>query len=59
MSKQTFLEILETFENLENAPEKPKVILDVNPEQSRRKDFAQQRMYNESTDSFLFRRWKP
>jgi len=57
MSKRTFLEILETFENLENAPEKPKVILDVNPEKSRRKDFAQQRMYDESYDSFINMGW--
>ena len=57
MSKQTFLEILETFENLENAPEKPKVILDVNPEQSRRKDSAQMRMYDESYDSFINMGW--
>jgi hypothetical protein len=57
MSRKTFLEILETFENLENAPEKPKVILDVNPEKSRRKDFAQQRMYDESYDSFINMGW--
>ena len=56
MSKQTFEQILKTFENLGNAPEKPKVVLDVNPENSRRKDFAQMRMFDESTDSFLFRR---
>jgi len=49
MSKQT-------FENLENAQKESKVVLDVNPEKSRRKDFAQMRMYEESTDSFLFRR---
>ena len=53
MSRKTYLKNLENFKN---APEKPKVILDVNPEKSRRKDFAQQRMYDESYDSFLFRR---
>ena len=55
MSKQTFLEILETFENQKSA--EPKVILDVNPEKSRRKDFAQQRMYDESYDSFINMGW--
>jgi 3-deoxy-D-arabino-heptulosonate 7-phosphate (DAHP) synthase len=57
MSKKTFLEILETFENQENAQKEPKVILDVNPENSRRKDFAQQRMYDESYDSFINMGW--
>jgi hypothetical protein len=57
MSKKTFLKILETFENLENTQKEPKVILDVNPEKSRRKDFAQQRMYDESYDSFINMGW--
>ena len=58
MSKKTFNQILEQeFQNLENAPEKPKVILDVNPEQSRRKDSAQMRMYDESYDSFINMGW--
>ena len=55
MSKQTFLEISETFENLESA--EPKVIVEIDPEQSRRKDFAQQRMYDESYDSFINMGW--
>lgn len=37
---------------------KPKVIVDINPEKSRRKDIDQMRMYEESYDSFLNRRWK-
>ena len=57
MIKQTFLESLETFENLENTQKEPKVILDVNPEQSRRKDSAQMRMYDESYDSFINMGW--
>ena len=57
MSKQTFLEILETFENQENAQKEQKLILDVNPEQSRRKDSAQMRMYDESYDSFINMGW--
>tara|TARA_B100001250_G_scaffold184424_2_gene158637 strand:- start:9677 stop:9817 length:141 start_codon:yes stop_codon:yes gene_type:complete len=35
---------------------KPKVIVDINPEKSRRKDIDQMRMYEESYDSFLNRR---
>jgi len=35
---------------------KPKVIIDINPEESRRKDIDQMRMYEESYDSFLNRR---
>ena len=57
MSKKTFLEILETFENQENAQKEPKLILDVNPEKSRRKDSAQMRMYDESYDSFINMGW--